>query len=87
MASSDVSLDSSSDSEAADVEEYELEVEDSPNLSDKDSEQDEGEEAYANEPLADEKWLARYEEEKKMEKELEQKLQKRLSGTEEVPEW
>ena len=49
-----------------------------------DSDQDEALEAYADEPLADEEWLALYEEEKRTEEELEDKLKKRLSGTEET---
>ena len=61
MAWSDVS----SDSEHSEIaREYELEVEGLPNSSDQDSDQDEAGEAYTEEPLADEEWLALYEEEK-----------------------
>ena len=44
-------------------------------------------EAYADEPLADEEWLAIYEAEKKEEEELESKLKGRLDGTEEASKW
>ena len=43
--------------------------------------------AYANEPMADEEWLAQYEEERKTEEELEKKLENRLCGAEEIKEW
>lgn len=95
MATSDSIYDSCSDSESTeersyDSEEmaYDLEVEDLPNTSNnEDSDQGEPEEAYANEPLADAEWLAIYEAERMEEKKLEEKLQKRLTGTEEVKEW
>ena len=84
MSSSDSSYDSSSDSEAAEVEvEYDLEVEGSSNPSEHETLDDEPD-AYANEPMADEEWLAQYEEERKTEEELEKKLQNRLSGSEEI---
>jgi len=87
MSSSDSSYDSSSDSEAAEVEvEYDLEVEGSSNPSEHETSDDEPD-AYANEPMADEEWLAQYEEERKTEEELEKKLQNRLSGSEEIKEW
>ena len=63
MSSSDASFDSSSDSETAETEvEYDLEVEIMSNTSEqKDTSDDnEPEDVYANEPLADENWLAQY---------------------------
>ena len=41
----------------------------------------------ADEPLADEEWRAHYEEEMKMERKLEEKLTKRLRGTQKVRDW
>ena len=70
MSSSDASYVSSSDLEAA-----ETEVEGSSNLSEHETSDDEPGDAYANEPMADEEWLAQYEEERKTEKELEKKLE------------
>ena len=63
MSSSDASFDSSSDSETAETEvEYDLEVEVMSNVSEqKDtSDDDEPEDVYTNEPLADENWLVQY---------------------------
>ena len=88
MSSSDVSLASSS-SEFTDIDEeadYDLEVEGSPSSSTQGSDR-EREEVYADEPLADEEWFARYEEERMLEEELQKKLENRLSGTEKVREW
>lgn len=88
MSSSDVSYFSSSESEAAETEvEYDLEVEGSSNSSGHETSDDETGDAYANEPIADEEWLAQYEEERKTEEELEKKLQNRLSGAEDIKEW
>ena len=85
MASSDESIDYSSDSEAI---EYDLEVEGSPHSSDRDDPyQSETKEVYADEPLADEEWRAHYEEEMKMERKPEKKLTKRLRGTQKVRDW
>lgn len=70
MSSSDASYVSSSDSEAA-----ETQVEGSSNLSEHETSGDEPGDAYANEPMADEEWLAQYEEERKTEEELEKKLE------------
>ena len=87
MSSSDVSYVSSSESEAAETEvEYDLEVEGSSNSSGHETSDDETGDAYANEPIADEEWLAQYEEERKTEEELEKNLQNRLSGAEDY-EW
>ena len=44
-------------------------------------------EAYTDEPLADDDWLAVYEEERKADEELEKQLQERINGTEEVSKW
>ena len=85
MASNEFSLNSSSDSEVSEIEDYELEVEGSPNSGDHADE--ETQEAYAYEPLADAEWLALYEKERRKEEELEKTLQKRLSGTVEVRDW
>lgn len=91
MASEDENLTSSSDSEDSEVNfiaDYALEVEGSPNSSDQDGDELNKElEAYADEPLADDDWLAIYEEGRKTEEELEKQLQDRLNGTEEVSKW
>ena len=88
MASEDVNFTSSSDSEDSEVNfiaDYVLEVEGSPNSSDQDGEDlDKELEAYADEPLADDDWLAIYEEERKADEEIEKQLQERINGTEEV---
>jgi len=66
---------SSSDSEYSKVNfiaDYKVEVEGSPNSSDQDGEDSDKElEAYADEPLADDEWLAIYVEERKPDEELE----------------
>ena len=51
------------------------------------SDGNEQEYVYANEPFTDENWLAQYEAERKKKQELEGKLQRRLSGAEELKEW
>jgi len=61
MASNDFSLSSSSDSEVAEMEDYELEVKGSPNSSYMTSDEEGTWEAYADDPLADEEWLALFE--------------------------
>jgi len=59
-----------------------LEVEGSPNSSDQDGEDSDKEvEAYADEPLADDEWLAIYVEERKTDDELEKHLQYRENRT------
>ena len=76
MSSSDASFDSNSDSKTAETEvEYDLEVKVMSNTGKQNdtSDDDEPEDVYTNEPLADENWLAQYEAEKK-EQELEEKL-------------
>ena len=90
MVTSDSIYDSCSDSKSTeerpyDSEEmaYDLEVKDLPNTNNNgDSDQGELEEAYAYELLADAEWLALYEAKRMEEKELEEKLQKRLTGKE-----
>ena len=88
MASSDEATDYSSDSEATEMEiEYDLEVEGSPHSSDQDDpNQSETNEVYADEPLADEEWLAHYEE-MRVEGKLEKERTKRLRGTQKVRDW
>ena len=95
MASTEVSSDSSSDSDASErnsAANYELELEDS-SLHSTSSDQefdglDEEElEAYASEPLADDEWLKLYEKERKEKEELEKKLKDRFDGTKEVSTW
>lgn len=75
MASEDLIFTSSSDSEDSKVNfiaDYVLEVEGSPNSSDQDGEDSDKElEANADEPLADDEWLAIYVEERKTDEELE----------------
>ena len=85
MASNEFSVDSSSDSEVSEIEDYEIEVEGLPNSSDHADE--ETQEAYSYEPLADAEWLALYEQDRRKEEELEKTLQKRLNGTVEVQDW
>ena len=43
--------------------------------------------AYANEPLADEEWLKKYEEEDDETNKLEQELRERLEGSVQVDSW
>ena len=87
MASNDISLSSSSDSEVSETEDYELEVEGSPNSSYIASDEEGTQEAYADDPLADEEWLELYERDRKEEEALEKTLQKRRNGTEKVRDW
>ena len=65
MASNEFSVDSSSDSEVSEIEDYEIEVEGLPNSSDHADE--ETQEAYSYEPLADAEWLALYEQDRRKE--------------------
>jgi len=69
------------------MEDYELEVEGSPNSSYVASNEEGMQEAYADDPLADEEWLALYERDRKEEEALEKTLQNRLNGTENVRNW
>jgi hypothetical protein len=43
--------------------------------------------AYADEPLADEEWLANYNKQEKERLEIEKKLCKRLDGSVQLSEW
>ena len=68
MASNDFRLSSSSDSEvSSEMEDYELEVEGSPNSSSIASDEEGMQKAYANNPLVDEEWLELYERDRKWE--------------------
>ena len=42
---------------------------------------------YADEPLADEEWVAQYQEEVKATEELDQRLNNRFDGTQRISEW
>ena len=85
-ASSECSYDSQ-DSEIFFIQDYDVEVEDGFESNDTDSNESLEEMANADEPLADEEWLKRYNEEVKQNEELERMLQKRLDGTEHVDSW
>ena len=88
MASSDTNLESdhgSDDSNFYFIPDYDMEVESQGSHSESDESIDEM--GYADEPLADEDWLKKYNEEVKENKDLEKKLQKRLDGTEHVDSW
>ena len=73
MASNDFILSSGSDTEVSEMEDYELEVEGSPNSSFAASDEEDTHESY--------------EQERKEEEALEKTLQKRLNGTEKVRDW
>ena len=65
-----------------------MEVEDGfESTNDTDSNESIEEIANADEPLADEEWLKRYNKEVKQNEELERMLQIRLDGTEHVDSW
>ena len=91
MSSSDTSSECSYDSEDSEfffIRDYDVEVEDGfESTNDTDSNESIEEIANADEPLADEEWLKRYNEEVKQNEELERMLQKRLDGTEHVDSW
>ena len=86
MPSSDASFNSSLDCEAEETDvEYDLEVEILSDASEQQhtSAEDEPEDGYANEPLADENWLAKFEAgRKKKEQEHEEQLQRCLRRAE-----
>ena len=89
MSSSEASSECSYDSEDSEIffiRDYDVEVEDGFESNDTDSNESLEEMANADEPLADEEWLKRYNEEVKQ-NELERMLQKRLDGTEHVDSW
>ena len=52
-----------------------------------DDDEFEEDQIFADEPLADQEWTARYEEERRANEEIERKLSNRLEGTESVSEW
>ena len=91
MSSSDTSSECRYDSEDSEIffnRDYDTEVEDGfESTNDTDSNESIEEIANADEPLADEEWLKRYNEEVKQNEELERMLQKRLDGTEHVDSW
>lgn len=85
----------SEDSDISFIPEYDIEIEeddgDSRSMATSSQESleslDSCDMAYADEPLADEEWIAQYEKEVKENEDLERKLEKRLNGTEEVDSW
>lgn len=91
MSSSDTSSECSYDSEDSEIFfiwDYDVEVEDGfESTNDTDSNGSIEEIANADEPLADDEWLKRYNEEVKQNEELERMLQKRLDGTDHVDSW
>lgn len=91
MSSSDTSSERSYDSEDSEIffiRDYDVDVEDGfESTNDTDSNGSIEETANADEPLADEEWLKRYNEEVKQNEELKRMLQKRLDGTEHVDSW
>ena len=90
MASNDEIYDTSSDSEDSEIEyvpDYEIEDECSSSQGLNSEDEDGDLEAYADEPLAGEEWLEKYEAEKKEEEKLEKELKDRFDGTTEIKEW
>lgn len=91
MSSSDSSSECSYDSEDSEIffiRDYDVEVEDGfESTNDTDSNGSIEEIANADEPLADDEWLKRYNEEVKQNEDLERMLQKRLDGTKHVDSW
>lgn len=88
MSSSDTSSECNYDSEDSEIffiRDYNMEVED--DFDDSASNESLEEMAYVDEPLADEEWLKRYNEEVKENEDLEKMLQKRLDGTEHADSW
>ena len=84
MSSSDTSSECNYDSEDSEIlfiRDYNMEVED--DFDDSASNESLEEMAYVDEPLADEEWLKRYNEEVKENEDL----QKRLDGTEHADSW
>ena len=69
------------------MEDYELEVEGSPNSSSAASDEGDTHEANADDPLTDEEWLKLYQQHRKEAEALEKTLQKCLNGTEKVRNW
>ena len=85
MSLSDSSSQSSSDCEDCSSD-FDMEVEESGGERESQVSREEIH-AYADEPLADEEWLKNYEREGEENKKLEQALQARLDGTEQVGSW
>ena len=81
----------SEDSDISFIADYEIEEEDDGEsrsmVSQSEESVDSCDMAYADEPLADEKWIEQYEKEVKENEELERMLEKRLNGTERVDSW
>ena len=81
----------SEDSDISFIADYEIEEEDDGEsrsmVSQSEESLDSCDMAYADEPLADEKWIEQYEKEVKENEELERMLEKRLNGTERVDSW
>ncbi len=75
----------SDDSNVYFVPDYDMEVESESGHSESDKSIDEM--GYADEPLADEEWLKKYNEEVKDNEDLEKMVQKRLDDTEHVDSW
>lgn len=71
MALNDFSMSSGSDTEVSEMEDYELEVEGSPNSSSTASDEEDTHRAYADNPLADKEWLELYKHNRKKEEALE----------------
>ena len=94
MSSDQSNSDCYTDSEESDISfiaDYEIEEEDDGEsrsmVSQSEESVDSCDMAYADEPLADEKWIEQYEKEVKENEELERMLEKRLNGTERVDSW
>lgn len=94
MSSSDKSSESDYDSEDSEIffiRDYNIEVEEEFESPESPGETSSTESlegmAYADEPLADEEWLKKYNEEAKQTEDLERMLQKRLDGSEHVDCW
>ena len=86
------SINESEDSVASFEDDFDIEVEDEDDEDERDlyashCESTEDIMAYADEPLADEEWLKKYEAENEENKRLEQELQARLDGAVQVETW
>lgn len=86
------SINESEDSVASVEDDFDIEVEDEGDEDERTSYASRCESfddimAYADEPLADEEWLKKYEAENEENKRLEQELQARLDGTVQVESW
>ena len=86
------SINKSEDSGASVEDDFDFEVEDDDDEDERDlyashRESTEDMMAYADEPLADEEWVKKYEAENEENKRLEQELQARLDGAVQVETW